>query len=111
MWCSEFGPRLLRPWAYGQNFAGGGGLLSLARISKRPCNYVRKARRPSRPGRVQGPHKGPGSSGVLDAIWCNLSLLFEHFCTKFMTNISEIILVLSMGDESITFEDTLPFSP
>jgi len=51
---------------------------------------------------VQGPLKGPGSSGVLDAIWCNLSLVLEHFCTKFVTNISEFLFVLSMGDESIT---------
>ena len=25
---------------------------------------------------VQGPLKGPGSSGILDALWCNLSLIF-----------------------------------
>ena len=54
------------------------------------------------PAGALGPLKGPGSSGVLDAIWCNLSLVLEHFCTKFMTNISEIILVLSMGVESVT---------
>ena len=27
---------------------------------------------------VQGPPKGPGSSGVLDALWCNLSPILEH---------------------------------
>ena len=29
--------------------------------------------------RVQGPLKGPGSSGVLDALWCNLSLIWGAF--------------------------------
>ena len=29
--------------------------------------------------RVQGPLKGPGSSGVLDALWCNLSLILGAF--------------------------------
>ena len=28
---------------------------------------------------VQGPLKGPGSSGVLDALWCNLSLILGAF--------------------------------
>ena len=51
---------------------------------------------------VQGPLKGPGSSGILDAIWCNLSLVLEHFGKNIMTNISEIILVLSLGVESVT---------
>ena len=27
---------------------------------------------------VQGPLKGPGSSGVIDALWCNLSLILDH---------------------------------
>ena len=36
-------------------------------------------------GGVQGP-KGPGSTQVLGALWCNLSLIFEHYSktlTKF----------------------------
>ena len=28
---------------------------------------------------VQGPLKGPGSSGVLDALWCNLSIILGAF--------------------------------
>ena len=27
---------------------------------------------------VRGPLKGPGSSGVIDALWCNLSLILDH---------------------------------
>ena len=51
---------------------------------------------------VQGPLKGPESSGILHALWCNLSLIFEHFCTKFMNNILEILVELRiMSYESI----------
>ena len=37
---------------------------------------------------VQGPLKAPGSSGVLDALWCNLCLISEHFAPTFLTNTS-----------------------
>ena len=85
-----------------------GRLLSLVRISKCQWN-VREARRPSRPGsRARLSLKGPGSSGGLDDIWCNLSLVFDHFCTKLMTNISEIILVLRDEWWVDHFWDTLP---
>ena len=30
---------------------------------------------------VQGPLKGPGSSRVLDALWCYISLILNHFTT------------------------------
>ena len=36
---------------------------------------------------VQGP-KGPGSTRVLGALWCNLSLIFEHYYSKTLTKFS-----------------------
>ena len=30
---------------------------------------------------VQGPLKGPGSSRVVEALWCYLSLIFYHMTT------------------------------
>ena len=64
----------------GQNcfwMGGGGG------------EYVRKRTSRARSAKslaagVQGPLKGPGSSGVIDALWCNLSLILDHYteCNK-----------------------------
>ena len=36
---------------------------------------------------VQGPLKGPGTR-VLGALWCNLSLIFEHYYSKTLTKFS-----------------------
>ena len=48
---------------------------------------------------VQGPLKGPGSTQVLGALWCNLSLIYEHYyskpLTKFMFNVCNVELSLS----------------
>ena len=44
-----------------------------------PAERASRARNPF--GGVQGPLKGPGSSQVF-ALWCNLSLIFEHFYSK-----------------------------
>ena len=35
---------------------------------------------------VQGP-KGPGSTRILGALWCNLSLIFEHYYSKTLTKL------------------------
>ena len=43
---------------------------------------------------VQGTLKGPGSSGVLDALWCNLSLFWEHFIRQIYSLIFIINLLL-----------------
>ena len=32
--------------------------------------------------------KGPGSTRVLGALWCNLSLIFEHYYSKTLTMFS-----------------------
>ena len=49
---------------------------------------------------VQGP-KGPGSTQVLGALWCNLSLIFEHYYSKtdhvFINNVCNVELSLSRG--------------
>ena len=37
---------------------------------------------------VQGPLKGPGSTQVLGALWCNLSLIFEQDYSKTQTMFS-----------------------
>ena len=39
-------------------------------------------------GRGPGPLKGPGSTLVLGALWCNLSLIFEHYYSKTLTKFS-----------------------
>ena len=45
-------------------------------------DYVRKREVPYWSGLVQCPHKGPGSSGVLYALSCYVSLILKHSDTK-----------------------------
>ena len=60
----------------GQNYfwrgGGGGGGKACAKRTSRAWSAKSLA------AMVQGPLKGPGSSGVIDALWCNLSLILDH---------------------------------
>ena len=74
--CNLKGPELF--------LEGGGG----CRICARSGHHEHEARSPYIAAGVQGPLKGPGSSGVIDALWCNLSLfwtIYNLFETFFIT--------------------------
>ena len=49
---------------------------------------ITSAKREGLSAGVQGPLKGPGSTRVLGALWCNLSLIFEHYYSKTLTKFS-----------------------
>ena len=71
-----------------------GGVYAGAEICARSAHHEREALSPLRPGSRARP-RALVAQGVLDALWCNLSCILEHFCTTFLTNISEIIFVNS----------------